>query len=103
LLAVPLWGALALRERLLERRRPVVELYVGGRHTLPDARALRSIADAPEVRGLHVQIDGLAEGWASLAAARESLLAIRKAGKFVSFELERGNNGKTSAVNLKAV
>ncbi|MES2640601.1 MAG: S49 family peptidase [Myxococcota bacterium] len=94
LLAFPAWGALALREHLLERRRPVLELYVGGRHTLPDARALRTIADAPEVRGLHVQIDGLVEGWASLAAAREALLAIRKAGKFVSFELERCTNAE---------
>ncbi len=94
LLAAPLWGALVLRERLLERRRPVVELYVGGRHVLPDARALRSIADAPDVRGLHVQVDGLVEGWASLAAAREALLAIRQAGKFVSFELERCTNAE---------
>lgn len=94
LLAFPAWGALALRELLLERRRPVLELYVGGRHTLPDARALRSIADAPDVRGLHVRIDGLAEGWASLAAAREALLAVRKAGKFVSFELERCSNAE---------
>lgn len=94
LLAFPLWGALALRETLLERRRPVLELYVGGRHTLPDARALRSVADAADVRGLHLQIDGLAEGWASLAAAREALLAIRKAGKFVSVELERCTNAE---------
>ncbi|MDP2305563.1 MAG: S49 family peptidase [Pseudomonadota bacterium] len=94
MLAFPAWGALALRELLLERRRPVLELYVGGRHSLPDARALRTIADAPDVRGLHVQIDGLVEGWASLAAAREALLAIRKAGKFVSIELERCSNAE---------
>ncbi|MDP2313073.1 MAG: S49 family peptidase [Pseudomonadota bacterium] len=94
MLAFPVWGALALRERLLERRRPVVELYLGGRHVLPDARALRSIADAPDVRGLHVQIDSLTEGWASLAAAREALLAIRNSGKFVSFELERCTNAE---------
>lgn len=94
LLAFPAWGALALRERALERRRPVLELYVGGRHALPDARKLRSIADAADVRGLHVQIDGLTEGWASLSAAREALLAIRKSGKFVSFELERCTNAE---------
>lgn len=94
LLAFPLWGALVLREQLFARRRPVIELYLGGRHKLPDPRALRALADAPDVRGLHVQIDGLVEGWATLASARESLLAIRKAGKFVSFELERCTNAE---------
>ncbi len=78
----------------MERRRPVLELHVGGRHPLPTARELRAIADSPEVRALHVQIDHLAEGWASLATAREALIAVRKAGKFVSFELEHCGNAE---------
>jgi protease-4 len=94
LLAVPVWGLLALRERFFERRRPLLELHVGGRHVLPTARELRAVADAPDVRGLHVQIDNLAEGWATLSAAREALQAIRKAGKFVSFELEHCGNAE---------
>lgn len=94
LLAVPVWGAFALREWIFDRRRPLLDLHVGGRHALPLARELRRVADDPDVRGIHVQVDRVMEGWASLAAAREALLAVRKAGKFVSFELEHVGNAE---------
>ncbi|MFN7143979.1 MAG: S49 family peptidase, partial [Myxococcota bacterium] len=94
MLAVPVWGAFALREWIFDRRRPLLELHVGGRHALPLARELRRVAEAPDVRGLHVQVDRVLEGWASLSAAREALLAVRKAGKFVSFELEHVGNAE---------
>jgi protease-4 len=92
LLAVPLWSLAWARERFFERRSVVLTIHVGGRHTLPDARALRAVAESTAVRGVHLTIDALVEGWATLAAAREALLAVRKAGKFVSVELEHCGN-----------
>jgi protease-4 len=94
LFAAPVWGVLALRERLVSRGNPILELRLGGRHPLPSPRALRAIAHAPEIRGIHIEVDGVAEGWATLSAAREALLAVRKAGKFVSFELEQCGNAE---------
>ncbi len=94
LLATPVWGALALRHWLVRRQRPLLELHIGGRHVLPLARELRRISEDDDVRGLHVQVDNIREGWASLSAAREALLAIRRAGKFVSFELEHCGNAE---------
>lgn len=94
LLAAPLWGLHAAWTWFVHRGQPLVELYVGGRHPLPLATELRSLAEDPAVRGLHVRVDAVAEGWANLAAAREAILAVRKAGKFVSFELEHCGNAE---------
>ncbi len=94
LVATPLWGLCALREWVVARRRPLLELHVGGRHVLPLAHELRRIAEDEAVRGLHVQVDHVIAGWGELSSAREALLAVRKAGKFVSFELEHCGNAE---------
>lgn len=94
LLAVPLWGAAWGRARLAERGRPVVLVRVDARHPLPPAHVLGRLADAPAVRAVHIVIDELAAGWATLAAAREALRRVRAAGKLVFVELERCGNGE---------
>lgn len=94
LLASPLWALAASWTWFVHRGKPLVELYVGGRHVLPLASDLRRLAEDPNVRGLHVRVDHVIEGWANLSAARDALLAVRKAGKFVSLELEHCGNAE---------
>lgn len=92
--ALPIWGILRLREGLFSRGRPVLTTRVTGREPLPSAQALREVASAPEVRALHLVVEHLVGGWATLREAREALLAIRAAGKLVLVELEHCGNAE---------
>ncbi|MFZ5478138.1 MAG: S49 family peptidase [Myxococcota bacterium] len=94
LLALPLWGMLSLRAWIAERRRPLLELRLGGRRPSPTPRDVRDVADSPEVRGLRVRVQHAPGGWANLASLREAFAAVRRAGKLVVFELEQCGNGE---------
>jgi CspA family cold shock protein len=47
--------------------------------------------------------DGSKDVFVHISAVERSGLGSLKENQKVSFDLEKGNNGKTSAVNLKAV
>jgi protease-4 len=94
LLASPLWALHTGWERLVSRRAPVAVLRVGRLHPLPRAEELRRLVDAPFVRGLHVHVDHVEGGWGELAAVRDALVAVRKSGKAVTFELEHCGNAE---------
>ncbi len=47
--------------------------------------------------------DGSKDVFVHISAVEKAGLSTLSENQQVSFELERGNNGKTSAVNLKAV
>jgi CspA family cold shock protein len=47
--------------------------------------------------------DGGADVFVHISAVEKAGLSTLSENQSVSFDLERGNNGKTSAVNLKAV
>lgn len=94
LVALPIWAIQAARARIAERGEPVLELRVGPRHPLPEARALRAVAES-RVAGLWLRVDSVAgTGWATLQAAHAALLHVRASGKRVYVELERCGNGE---------
>lgn len=91
---LPVWALLALRERIVERRRPILEVHVAQRRPLPTARELAAVAESDEVRALWFRVEHIHEGWATLASVREALLRARAAGKLVFFELEHCGNAE---------
>jgi CspA family cold shock protein len=52
--------------------------------------------------GFITPVDGSKDVFVHISAVERSDLGTLKEGQKVSFELERGQQGKTSAVNLKA-
>lgn len=94
LVAMPLLWLLSGRQWLAERGAPMVRLRLDNRTELPAASDLRTLAEAPEVRGLWLTIEHVGGGWASLAAAHEALLHLRSCGKLVVVELERAGNAE---------
>ncbi len=53
--------------------------------------------------GFIAQQDGSKDVFVHISAVEKAGLSTLSENQTVSFDLERGNNGKTSAVNLKAV
>ncbi len=94
LLAAPVWSWFALRQALVERRRPVVELEVGPRHPLPAPEDLDRLASA-RVSGLWIKLAALSGvGWATVQGVRDALDRVRAAGVFVGVELDHVGNGE---------
>ncbi len=94
LVALPLWGLLALREGTYGRGGPVLHARIGSRVSMPTPDLLRQVALAPDIRGLHLVIEHVGGGWASLRAIRDALGRIKDAGKPVYIELESCGNAE---------
>lgn len=94
LLATPLWALAQGRVWWRERSRPLLRARVTLRHPLPDAQALARVATASDVVGIHLVLEELHGGWATLQSARNALLRIRAAGKIVVVEMERCGNAE---------
>lgn len=94
LFGIPVWGLLALREFLAGRARPVLHARIGGREPAPSAEVLRAVAESPEVRGLHLVVESVSGGWATLRELRDALRRVREAGKPVFVELEACGNAE---------
>lgn len=94
LLALPLWWLAWARAAWVSRAATVVVLRLDLRHPPPPAWQVRALAGAPEVRALHVEVEGLALGWATLAELRAALGVVREAGKLVVVELEHVGNAE---------
>lgn len=92
LLAAPLWLVAWARAAWASRHAAVVHLRIDARHPPPRPWQVRSLALAPEVRALHVEVEALGIGWATLTELRESFRAVREAGKLVIVELEHVGN-----------
>ena len=94
LAALPLWGTLALRERLLARGGPILHAHISSREPMPSADLLREIAVGGSFRAVHLVVHHLGGGWATLRAAREALQAVKAAGIAVYIELEACSNAE---------
>lgn len=94
LVAWPGWGLLAARAWLVERSAEVVAVPVSVQEPLPPPWQLRALAEAPEVRAVHLQVQQVAAGWATLSEARAALLAVKEAGKLVVVELDHVGNAE---------
>lgn len=92
-MAAPAYGALAGWQALLEHGRPFLELRLSARAPAPDPSDVAAVA-AADVRGLWITMAQAPSGWASLAALRRALLAVRRAGKRVVVELEHAGNAE---------
>ena len=81
------------------RLRAAVEFYWRARHDC----WYREVVQSGEGLRLHQPEDGSKDVFVHISAVERSDLGTLREGQKVSFELERGQQGKTSAVNLKAV
>lgn len=94
LVAMPFWWLASGRLWLYERGGAVLRVRVDERTPLPSVESLLAVLAAADVHGLWVTVEAASGGWATLAAVRESLLALRKGGKRVIVEMERAGNAE---------
>ncbi len=93
LLVTPIWALTRLREWLVERRRPVLEAVVDGATPQPTAEEVDAFARS-EARGIHLVLDRVSGGFATLEALRDALLRARAAGKLITVEVGRCGNAE---------
>ena len=99
LLVTPLWGLARLREWNLERRRPLLEVVLDGARPqlTPEQVDAFTISEA---RGIHLVIEQVSGGFATLEALRDALGRSRAAGKLITVELGRCGNGELYLASL---
>lgn len=89
----PLWGVARLREVWFGRARPLVRLRVSARSPLPPAHHLMALVGS-KVRAVHLVVEHVASGWATLREARSALKRVRDSGIPVFVELESCGNAE---------
>ncbi len=94
LIAMPFWSLAAGWQWLYERGGTVLRVRVDERTPLPSVESFLAVLDRAGVRGIWITVEAVEGGWASIAAVRDALLALRKAGKLVILEMERAGNAE---------
>ncbi len=94
LVATPAWGLAWLRQRYVERRRPVLEHRFGGPGPQVTPEQIDAFAQS-DARGVHLILDGgVGGGWATLEGLRAALERARTAGKLITVEVGRCGNAE---------